>query len=100
MPIYCLVSDAVLTWLRWDIEQNALPILRHLITDVISSKNCAICEAAYDRSWHNVWSGRASQEVFVDPVVAVLHQSVRPLTGARLAPGHHGHQRARDLIRV
>src|SRR5262249_55542845 len=46
----------------------------------------------------NVWSGRALQEVFVDPVVAVSHQCIRPLIGACCAPGHHGYQRACDLI--
>src|SRR6266498_982350 len=29
---------------------------------------------------------------------AVLHQCIRPLIGARRAPGHHGYQRACDLI--
>jgi len=29
---------------------------------------------------------------------AVLHQCIRPLGGARWAPGHHGNQRACDLI--
>src|SRR5260370_18299600 len=29
---------------------------------------------------------------------AVLHQCIRPLIGARCAPGHHGYQRACDLI--
>ena len=46
----------------------------------------------------NVWSGRASQEVFVELAVAVLHQCIRPLIGAFGAPGHHGYQRACDLI--
>jgi hypothetical protein len=45
----------------------------------------------------NVWSGRASQENFVELVVAVLHQCIRPLVGA-FAPGHHGYQRTCDLI--
>ena len=30
----------------------------------------------------NVWSGRASQENFVELAVAVLHQCIRPLIGA------------------
>src|SRR6516225_7476620 len=30
----------------------------------------------------DVWSGRAVQEVFVDPADAVLHQCIRPLFGA------------------
>jgi hypothetical protein len=46
----------------------------------------------------NVWSGRALQEVFVDPAETVSHQCIRPLLGARCAPGHHGYQRACDLI--
>ena len=46
----------------------------------------------------NVWSGRASQEDFVELAAAVLHQCIRPLIGARCAPGHHGHQRACDLV--
>jgi hypothetical protein len=29
---------------------------------------------------------------------AVLHQCIRPLIGACWAPGHHGYQRACDLI--
>ena len=37
------------------------------------------------------------QEIFVDPGDAVLHQCIRPLIGA-CAPGHHGYQRACDLI--
>src|SRR6201988_4146248 len=45
----------------------------------------------------NVWSGRALQEVFVDLADTVLHQCIRPLIGA-CAPGHHGYQRACDLI--
>jgi hypothetical protein len=34
---------------------------------------------------------------FVDPGDAVLHQCIRPVIGA-YAPGHHGYQRACDLI--
>ena len=34
---------------------------------------------------------------FVDLVDAVLHYCIRPLIGAS-APGHHGYQRAYDLI--
>ena len=47
----------------------------------------------------NVWSGRALQENFDrDGGCAVLHQCIRPLIGAFCAPGHHGYQRACDLI--
>jgi hypothetical protein len=35
---------------------------------------------------------------FVDPAGTVLHQCIRPLLGACCAPGHHGYQRACDLI--
>jgi hypothetical protein len=35
---------------------------------------------------------------FVDPVDAVSHQCIRPVIGAYCAPGHHGYQRAFDLI--
>ena len=35
---------------------------------------------------------------FVDLADAVLHQCIRPLIGACCAPGHHGYQRACDLI--
>jgi hypothetical protein len=45
----------------------------------------------------NVWSGRAVQEVSATLADAVLHQCIRPLIGA-CAPGHHGYQRAYDLI--
>ena len=45
----------------------------------------------------NVWSGRAVQEVSATLADTVLHQCIRPLIGAR-APGHHGYQRACDLI--
>jgi hypothetical protein len=45
-----------------------------------------------------VWSGRALQEVFVDLANAVLHQCIRPPVGACCAPGHHGYQRACDVI--
>ena len=44
-----------------------------------------------------VWSGRASQEGFVDLAVMVLHRCIRPLIEA-VASGHHGYQRAYDLI--
>jgi hypothetical protein len=46
----------------------------------------------------NVWSGRAVQEVWVDPADMVLHQCIRLLIGACVAPSHHGYQRACDLI--
>jgi hypothetical protein len=47
----------------------------------------------------NVWSGRALQENFHRVGgCAVLHQCIRPLIGASCAPGHHGYQRACDLI--
>jgi hypothetical protein len=47
----------------------------------------------------NVWSGRALQEDFFELAgCAVLHQCIRPLIGAFCAPGHHGYQRACDLI--
>ena len=46
----------------------------------------------------NVWSGRASQEVSSSWRCTVLHQCIRPWIGARSAPGHHGYQRACDLI--
>ena len=46
----------------------------------------------------DVWSGRALQEDFVELAVAVLHQCIRPLIGACCAPGHHGYQRAGELI--
>src|SRR5215471_15361174 len=35
---------------------------------------------------------------FVDPADTLLHQCIRPLLGACCAPGHHGDQRACDLI--
>src|SRR5262245_1373759 len=43
-----------------------------------------------------ICSGRAVQEV-TELVDAVLHYCIRPLIGAS-APGHHGYQRACDLI--
>ena len=43
----------------------------------------------------SVWSDRASQEVSSSWLSG--HQCIRPLIGA-LAPGHHGYQRASDLI--
>jgi len=47
----------------------------------------------------DVWSGRALQENFHRVGgCAVLHQCIRPLIGAFCAPGHHGYQRACDLI--
>ena len=47
----------------------------------------------------HVWSGRALQENFDrDGGCAVLHQCIRPLIGALRAPGHHGYQRACDLV--
>ena len=50
---------------------------------------------AYDP---DVWSGRAVQEVSSTQADAVLHQCIRPLIGACRAPGHHGYQRACDLV--
>ena len=47
-----------------------------------------------------VWSGRASQEVSSICRMRVLHQCIRPHIGACHAPGHHGYQRACDLINV
>jgi hypothetical protein len=44
-----------------------------------------------------VWSGRALQVVSPSWRRAVLHQCIRPLIGA-FAPGHHGYQRACDLV--
>ena len=35
---------------------------------------------------------------FVDPAATVLHQCIRPQLGACCAPGHHGYQRAFELI--
>src|ERR1700676_701274 len=35
---------------------------------------------------------------FVNLADAVLHQCIRPLIGAWCAPGHHGYQRAFELI--
>ena len=55
---------------------------------------CAAVMRAVDP---DVWSGRAVQEVSSILADAVLHQCIRPLIGAR-APGHHGYQRACDLI--
>jgi len=46
----------------------------------------------------DVWSGRALQESSSSWRWAVLHQCIRPLIGACRAPGHHGYQRACDLI--
>src|ERR1700732_4237621 len=46
----------------------------------------------------HVWSGRALQEGFVNLADAVLHQCIRPLIGVCCAPGHHGYQRAFELI--
>src|SRR5262245_4925080 len=50
----------------------------------------------------------ASDPMYVGPCVArgllrvggfaVLHQCIRPLIGAFCAPGHHGYQRACDLV--
>jgi hypothetical protein len=40
----------------------------------------------------------ALQEVLINLADAVLHQCIRPLIGACCAPGHHGYQRACDLI--
>jgi hypothetical protein len=55
-----------------------------------------IISAAFDP---NVWSGRALQENFHRVGGrAVLHQCIRPLIGAFGAPGHHGYQRACDLV--
>jgi hypothetical protein len=45
----------------------------------------------------NVWSGRAEQEDFVEVVVSGL-ASMYPAFGWSIAPGHHGYQRACELI--
>jgi hypothetical protein len=54
----------------------------------------AIKTAGFDP---DVWSGRAVQEVFVDPVYGLA--SMYPASAwSCFAPGHHGYQRACDLI--
>ena len=45
----------------------------------------------------NVWSGRALQENFADLAVSGL-ASMYPTFDWSVAPGHHGYQRACDLI--
>ena len=61
----------------------------------------AVIDRRVKKAWAhfdpNVWSGRASQEGFGELVVAVLHQCIRPLIEA-CASGHHGNQRAWELI--
>jgi hypothetical protein len=46
----------------------------------------------------NVWSGRALQENFVELAVSGLASMYPASDWGVGAPGHHGHQRARDLI--
>ena len=46
----------------------------------------------------NVWSGRALQENFVELAVERSCINVSGLLIGALAPGHHGYQRACDLI--
>jgi hypothetical protein len=46
----------------------------------------------------NVWSGRALQEDFVDLSDVRSCINVSGLSLERIAPGHHGYQRACDLI--
>src|SRR5712664_86214 len=58
----------------------------------------SLAEGQSDAIDPNVWSGRAMQEGFVNLADAVLHQCIRPLIGACCAPGHHGYQRAFELI--
>src|SRR5262249_37106154 len=55
-------------------------------------------QTKYDAIDPNVWSGRALQEVSSTWQIAVLHQCIRPQLGACCAPGHHGYQRAFELI--
>ena len=45
----------------------------------------------------NVWSGRALQVDFVELAVSGL-ASMYPAFGWSIAPGHHGYQRACELI--
>ena len=45
----------------------------------------------------NVWSGRAVQENFDEPAVSGL-ASMYPASDWSIAPGHHGYQRACELI--
>jgi hypothetical protein len=45
-----------------------------------------------------VWSGRALQEDFVEWAVSGLASMYPALIGACRAPGHHGYQRACDLV--
>ena len=46
----------------------------------------------------DVWSGRASQEVFVELVVSGLASMYPAFGWSDGAPGHHGYQRACELI--
>jgi hypothetical protein len=46
----------------------------------------------------HVWSGRALQEDFVEWAVSGLASMYQALIGACRAPGHHGYQRACDLV--
>jgi hypothetical protein len=52
---------------------------------------------AYDGDFIQCMVRPCGARGFVDPGDAVLHQCIRPLIGA-CAPGHHGYQRACDLI--
>ena len=61
----------------------------------VSQSSAAVRESLVDP---NVWSGRALQEGSLIWRRAVLHQCIRPLVGACCAPGHHGYQRACNLI--
>jgi hypothetical protein len=71
--------------------------LQHIVCNHVVSRHCADDErmtlmtlmygpaVRCKRSW-SIWRW------------TVLHQCIRPLIGAHCAPGHHGYQRACDLI--
>jgi hypothetical protein len=66
---------------------------------MLQKRQKVLAKAAPSTHDPNVWSGRALQENFHRVGGrAVLHQCIRPLIGAFCAPGHHGYQRACDLV--
>ena len=58
----------------------------------------AIASPDFRSSDPNVWSGRASQEDFVELAVSGLASMYPASDWSCFAPGHHGYQRACDLI--
>jgi hypothetical protein len=73
---------------------------RHLSRQLLGVKRTPRISTIASASDPNVWSGRALQENFVELTVSGLASMYPASDWSVEAPGHHGYQRACDLISV